>query len=603
MGCASSNMVEASNVSAKNDQASVRVSVPDWNSSEFGKWQVEKLFNLPGDNEVKIRLKTWCKQHPQAKSRNLIDLIDAFDEIAKRRAVFQSGQRCGDSLETGKEVLEANGKLIIEKYFKNSSPRYIGQNVSGDWEKQEFIASLNLANTFEFDSVAKRAPNLARFSTNAGSQKQLIFSRRWIRLISVAIIAALLFYAVFLLYHTTTSITSAQAKRLPNSRRPKTSQPPVKSLPAAYLEFYPADSSAATSNVEIFGDPSNRTEAAQLRRKYAESARDFGSRAFPQFNAALDRFAALDVGRYLTVPLSHFSLSEPIPQSSPSFDAENLTKAAHADSKYFEECGQDKKVDKRYTHKSNCIPGNNGAMPIIIHNTTVMRESLLGILSAWSTYSARHGITWWISHGEMIGWYWNGKLLPWDSDLDIQISTRQLVNLVAHNQTILEDRFLVDVNPAFAARRPVSGHANTIDARVVDTRTGYLMDITALTQTDPTDARVYCKSPHGYSYNQIFPLVETMLDGVKVWRPRAVMAIIAEEYDFKSLTWERHSTWTKGLYGWNRVSKVWERKDTGARTRKTRNATKTEERIAFALVGFSIFLILGACSYAMFYML
>ncbi|KAJ3089574.1 hypothetical protein HK100_007714 [Physocladia obscura] len=180
-----------------------------------------------------------------------------------------------------------------------------------------------------------------------------------------------------------------------------------------------------------------------------------------------------------------------------------MINTAHADTKYFEECGKDKKVDKWYLDPANCITTNR-TMPVIAHNMTTIHESLPGILS---------------------------------------ISTRQLVNLVAYNQTLLDGRFLVDVNPTCS----VGHRVNTIDARMVDTRTGYLMDITGLTQTDPRDARGYCKSPHGYSYKQIFPLVETMLEGVKVRRLRAVMAIIVEEYQFKALASERHSTWGEGI--------------------------------------------------------
>ncbi|KAJ3089573.1 hypothetical protein HK100_007713 [Physocladia obscura] len=160
-------------------------------------------------------------------------------------------------------------------------------------------------------------PTLARFSTNTESQRQLALSRRWIRLISGTAIATLLSYTAFLFYDATTSIPSlpAQTRQIPNFRQPKPSRIPAKTVLAVYLKFHPA-----TNNVEVFGDPSNRTESARLQHKYAESARDFESLAFPQFGAALDRFEALDVGRYLTFPLLHFSLSQiSMPSENNSF--------------------------------------------------------------------------------------------------------------------------------------------------------------------------------------------------------------------------------------------------------------------------------------------
>ncbi|KAJ3110364.1 hypothetical protein HK100_003060 [Physocladia obscura] len=335
--------------------------------------------------------------------------------------------------------------------------------------------------------------------------------------------------------------TVSKSVKKPILRKPSKEQI-IHDTPPAYIDFKASNLQSPDDLPKIYG-PSNKEDALTLRKQCSERENDF-SPAFRRFYYSIKRTSSYDLDTYLSIPSSHFSLYQP----SSNFSAE-------ADQKYFEECGRDQKLDKRFTAPENCVRVNN-KMPEVKHNQTLVHESLVGILSAWSEYSMKNSIVWWISHGGMIGWYWTGKLLPWDLDLDIQMSTRQLVGLVAYNQTLIDSRYLIDVNPTFMVRTCTPSRTNTIDARVVDTKTGYLMDITALTQTVPSMDTISCKSPHTYHYNQLFPLVETMLDGVKVWRPRAAMAIIAEEYNLFAL---QRETFRAGncLYKWNNWKQEW----------------------------------------------
>ncbi|KAJ3068452.1 hypothetical protein HDU98_008374 [Podochytrium sp. JEL0797] len=258
----------------------------------------------------------------------------------------------------------------------------------------------------------------------------------------------------------------------------------------------------------------------------------------PEFSA---RFQQFDTGRSLNLPSSHFALIQP---PSPS-----LRILAHQnDSKHFHECGSDQKVDARFCDPAYCKLVSRSVlnkttrkwekhllMPTLIHNATIVHESLTHILSAWSSFARANEIAWWIQHGPLLGWFWGGKLLPWDTDLDIQLSTRQAVELVKWNGTVLENRFLIDVNPDLLCR--TARRENVIDARVVDVRTGYFMDITALSAIDSSNPhRVYCKTPHGYDMHDLMPLHETLLDGIVVWRPRAVMRLLKDEYKEKCMT-------------------------------------------------------------------
>ncbi|KAJ3205707.1 hypothetical protein HDU82_005017, partial [Entophlyctis luteolus] len=166
MGCATSKEERQKALSPQpTPQAKENVQDIAWTETEFShtKWQpVEKLLNLPAESEVKSRLKAWCRTSSHAKQFKLLELLELHDEIAKRRTVFQSGQRqvefshlraiqCGDSPETGQEVLEANGKAIVQKFLSADSSKYIGGLVeSEDMEK------FDLMNVAVFDEVAKR---------------------------------------------------------------------------------------------------------------------------------------------------------------------------------------------------------------------------------------------------------------------------------------------------------------------------------------------------------------------------------------------------------------------------------------------------------------
>ncbi|KAJ3401623.1 hypothetical protein HDU80_005848 [Chytriomyces hyalinus] len=120
------------------------------------------------------------------------------------------------------------------------------------------------------------------------------------------------------------------------------------------------------------------------------------------------------------------------------------------------------------------------------------------------------------------------------------MSMFQLIQLIRFNNTLVENRYLVDVNPHFASRESRT-KLNTIDARFIDTHTGYMMDITALTMAfeDSADSELngllFCKSPHAYNYADIVPLHETVFENIQVWRPHAATAILKREYGVKSL--------------------------------------------------------------------
>ena len=39
------------------------------------------------------------------------------------------------------------------------------------------------------------------------------------------------------------------------------------------------------------------------------------------------------------------------------------------------------------------------------------------------------GVQTWITHGTLLGWWWNQRILPWDSDLDVQLTEASIAFL------------------------------------------------------------------------------------------------------------------------------------------------------------------------------
>ncbi|SGZ55175.1 CIC11C00000005882 [Sungouiella intermedia] len=123
-------------------------------------------------------------------------------------------------------------------------------------------------------------------------------------------------------------------------------------------------------------------------------------------------------------------------------------------------------------------------------------QAILHRLSrAWLRFSNLVGLDSWLAHGTLLGWYWNGFNMPWDQDLDVQMSMKSLFLLGRnHNQSVVVDYtdvsettgvhlYFVDVSPHIFDRENGNGK-NVIDARFIDMSSGMYVDITGLAITN-----------------------------------------------------------------------------------------------------------------------
>lgn len=185
------------------------------------------------------------------------------------------------------------------------------------------------------------------------------------------------------------------------------------------------------------------------------------------------------------------------------------------------------------------------------------------MIRAYLGFFRDHGLETWIAHGTLLGWWWNGRILPWDWDIDTQVSGETLGYMAKHlnntrhkyvaPKTSTAREYLLDVNPMSYERVRGDG-MNIIDARWIDTTTGLFIDITGLSETQPyvNPGVVSCKNLHRYRLNDLYPMRETIFEGVTTKIPYAYDKLLVEEYEEKALTltdYEGHH--------WDARSKQW----------------------------------------------
>ncbi len=145
-----------------------------------------------------------------------------------------------------------------------------------------------------------------------------------------------------------------------------------------------------------------------------------------------------------------------------------------------------------------------------------------------------------IAHGSLLDLWWNGQILPWDWDADVQVSGQTLsylgrsLNYITHNYKSggVERQYLLDVSPYYAERTRGDG-VNITDARWIDMRNSLFIDITGISETNLFDGpgAWSCKNQHEYYMTDIWPLKETTFEGVTALVPFAYDTLLMEEYE------------------------------------------------------------------------
>ncbi|KAI1368933.1 LicD family-domain-containing protein [Xylaria arbuscula] len=80
------------------------------------------------------------------------------------------------------------------------------------------------------------------------------------------------------------------------------------------------------------------------------------------------------------------------------------------------------------------------------------RSVLRHLVRSYLTTLKDLGVQTWLAHGSLLGWWWNGQIMPWDYDLDVQVSVATLAFLAErYNLSTHEYEFEVDDDDEDAA--------------------------------------------------------------------------------------------------------------------------------------------------------
>jgi hypothetical protein len=194
----------------------------------------------------------------------------------------------------------------------------------------------------------------------------------------------------------------------------------------------------------------------------------------------------------------------------------------------------DTRFPEKYFHESVYHPHYDGrfADAVLPKKTRLFHMRLL--LRSYIAAMERAGVRTWIMHGSLLGWWWNQRMFPWDSDLDFCVEETGMAelgawwNMTVHSFTAedlgLEDpsrpdtyiwdrrrrggdiadehievirepsglkagvwdtvmkegkKYLLEINPHYTNLSTSDTH-NVIDARWIDTSTGLFIDITTV---------------------------------------------------------------------------------------------------------------------------
>lgn len=246
------------------------------------------------------------------------------------------------------------------------------------------------------------------------------------------------------------------------------------------------------------------------------------------------------------------------------------------------------------------------------YNNEFKRISVLNrLIKAWLRFTNNENIKTWIAHGTLLGYSFNEKMLPWDFDHDVQITSKSLWYLAQNfNQSIIIDstinddeystgfgQYFLDISNNFFNRYPINDN-NAIDARFIDIQTGMYIDITEVTryhenkrneiivneidelsQSIKTEfyrflktnrisvneiidknVNLYgCKNHHFYTFEEIEELKLSKFQGIDCYIPLKFNKILDREFPKRKTIWNMEGyTWRSDLFEWvgdNKCSK------------------------------------------------
>lgn len=209
------------------------------------------------------------------------------------------------------------------------------------------------------------------------------------------------------------------------------------------------------------------------------------------------------------------------------------TKPYDPPDKYFHEAMFHPHYDGRFAEKT--LPYND------------QKTALKNLVQTYLWTFSDLGIETWLMHGSLLGWWWGKKIMPWDTDVDVQVSEASMHYLASYyNMSVFHYEsprlpqgrdYMLEVNPHYVNREQTD-KLNVIDARWIDTDNGLFIDITAVRYNPSHPAGegiLYCKDGHEFRDTYLYPLRTTTFEGSPVKIPFKYKDILEAEYGAQGL--------------------------------------------------------------------
>lgn len=202
---------------------------------------------------------------------------------------------------------------------------------------------------------------------------------------------------------------------------------------------------------------------------------------------------------------------------------------------------------EKYFHESMFHPHYDGRFAQEALSYHDQNSALKNLVQTYLQTLSDLGVETWLMHGSLLGWWWGKKIMPWDTDVDVQVSEAGIHYLASYyNMSVFNfgtsrnsggRDYLLEVNPHYVNREQTD-MLNVIDARWIDTETGLFIDITAVRHNPAHPAgkgMLYCKDGHEFRDTYLYPLRPTMFEGTPAKVPFKYKQILEAEYGTKGL--------------------------------------------------------------------
>lgn len=157
-----------------------------------------------------------------------------------------------------------------------------------------------------------------------------------------------------------------------------------------------------------------------------------------------------------------------------------------------------------------------------------LHSTLIYLLKRFMEYSKQRNIKPILMYGNLIGYYFNGKMLPWDDDIDLIIVGESIKNMENYEA---ED-FIIEINP-YSNIYDQRDTQNKISGRVISKINGIFIDLTFYIEKN---GYLICKDGNKFLKEDVLPpggedkLKTSFFEGIEIYLPNNIKNCLSKRY-------------------------------------------------------------------------